>query len=398
MPRFALFDALRGIAVTFIVTYHVAAVTGAINSPVAGRLMLTLGNQALILFFVISGFLLYRPFVSARAAGRPHPSLRRYGRHRVLRIVPGYWLALTVLAAYPGIVGVFTDDWWRYYGFSQLYSARTVGGGIPPAWSLSVEVSFYVALPVWALAIRRVPKRAGARTWVRTELAALGVVALAGTAAQLGAARQSIPALAAESLLGQSTWLALGMALAVLSVASERGDGAMRLTRWVTEHSALCWTGAAIALGTLAARVHASGLFGLILTLRSRQSALDTLISIALTAALASLLILPAVFGERAGGLPRRLLALRPLGRLGVISYAVYLWHLPVAHVLGLRSDPGHFSARGLGLTTGLPQEVSTPVLLALTLAVTAVLAAVSYRFVEGPLLRRKDRQPRSAD
>ena len=57
---------------------------------------------------------------SPRASpGRPPPRVRDYARRRVLRIVPAYWVALTVLAATVGLCGVFTGDWWVYYGFLQ---------------------------------------------------------------------------------------------------------------------------------------------------------------------------------------------------------------------------------------------------------------------------------------
>jgi peptidoglycan/LPS O-acetylase OafA/YrhL len=135
--------------------------------------------------------------------------------------------------------------------------------------------------------------------------------------------------------------------------------------------------------------VHSGGLFGLILALRTEQPVLRTLGGIALTATMATLLALPAVFGERAGGWPRRLLAARSLTYLGVISYSVYLYHLPIAHLLGLSSDPQRFSAAGLGLVARVDHG-TTAVLFALTLALSVVVASVSYRVVELPFLRRK--------
>ncbi|MFL5825210.1 MAG: acyltransferase family protein [Thermoleophilaceae bacterium] len=390
-PRFALFDSLRGIAVLLIVGYHVSAVTGFINHGRVGDAIIVLGNEALVLFFVISGFLLYRPYVSARAKGRPQPSTRRYARRRVLRIVPAYWVALTVLAIFPGIVGVFSGDWWRYYGFMQVYSHRTLPTGIPPAWSLSVEVAFYVLLPLWAMAIRRVRIGSGENAWLRGELGALALLACLGVAIQVLAARKLISDLIAQSLLGACVWLALGMCLAVASVAVERGRGRSRLVRAVTEHPSLCWLGAAASLVGLVALLHPGGLFGLILATRTKQEYATTLGSIALTAALATLLILPAVFGEGAGGLPRRLLAWAPIAWIGLVSYGIYLWHFPVAHVLGLTADPFHFSATGLGLG-GKIHHATTPILFVLTLALTAAIAAVSYYVVELPFLRRKER------
>ncbi len=390
-PRFALFDSLRGIAVLFIVTYHVAAVTGAINNGTAGDLIIVMGNQALLMFFAISGFLLYRPYVSARAKGRPLPNTLRYARRRVLRIVPAYWVALTVLAIFPGIVGVFSHDWWRYYGFNQLYSHDTIGKGIPPAWSLSVEVTFYLALPVFALAVRRLRLGSGQGAWLRSEIVALGLVVVCGVSFQVLAARQVISDLVAQSLLGQCAWLAVGMTLAVASVAVERSDRRPRVVKVVVEHSELCWIGAVASLAGLTALLHPGGLFGLIEQLRTKQPFPTILGSIALTASLLTLFLLPAVFGERAGGLPRRLLAWAPIAWIGLVSYGIYLWHLPIAHMLGLTSDRQHFSGTGLGLADKIG-HATTPILYVLTLAVTCAIAAASYYLVELPFLRRKER------
>jgi peptidoglycan/LPS O-acetylase OafA/YrhL len=132
-PHFELFDALRGIAVVSVIAFHVASITDKLGRGLTGRTAEVLGAQAVIVFFVISGFLLYRPFVAARVARRQEPSLRRFGRRRVGRILPAYWVALTLLALYPGITGVFSDEGWRYYAFLPLYSADTINQGIPVA-------------------------------------------------------------------------------------------------------------------------------------------------------------------------------------------------------------------------------------------------------------------------
>ena len=97
------------------------------------------------IFFVISGFVLYRPF-AGRLDGR---RCRCWAatRARALRIVPAYWLALTVSAIALGLAGVLTHRLVTYYGFGQIYSQDTLTGGLVQAWTLCVEVTFYAFLP-----------------------------------------------------------------------------------------------------------------------------------------------------------------------------------------------------------------------------------------------------------
>lgn len=389
-PRFPLFDSLRGIAVLFIVAFHVAEITGALERGRIGDAITLLGPQSLVLFFVISGFLLYRPFVAARAHGERPPRTARYARRRLFRIVPGYWTALTVLAVFPGIVGVFTDHWWRYYGFLQLYWPDSLGRGIPVAWSLCVEVTFYALLPVWAALARRRRVDPGARALLRSELVPLALVALGGVAVQLAGARQVVSSTVASTLLGQSVWLSLGMGLAVVSVASELSASEWRMARAVAKHPGMCWLGALASFVALTLVVQPHGLTGILQTISSEQPVAKTLAAIGFAALMHTCFVLPAIFGGRGRGLPHRLLRAAPVAWVGLVSYGVYLWHLAVVEFVALPADPQHFSASGLNLL-GAIHQFRTPVLYVVTVALTLAIAALSYYLVELPFLRRKE-------
>lgn len=390
-PRFPLFDGLRGAAVLAILSFHCAEYSGRIGFGPLGRLAEVAGGEAVIWFFAISGFLLYRPYASARANGRPGPPTRLYARRRVLRILPGYWVALTLLAIFPGVAGVFTGDWWRYYGYLQLYSAHARSDGIQVAWTLCVEVTYYLALPVWAALVRRLPGADTERGFLLSELASLGAVMIVGVVVQVAVSRGHLPYALGVSLVGQCTWIAIGMALAVVSVAAQRRGSAPALVSWLGDRSELCW-GIAIATAIgLALLVPKYGLFGLIATVEVAQSIPRTIVKFGLEGVLAVMYVLPAIFGDQHRGLPRKLLAWRPLIWLGVISYSFYLYHLPIVGLLASKHTDA-FSATGLNLMAHV-HFARTTVLYVLSFGITAVVAAISYRFVELPFLRRKERQ-----
>jgi peptidoglycan/LPS O-acetylase OafA/YrhL len=381
-----LFDGLRGIAVVGILAFHVFEVSGKLGLSWLGKTAEVAGTQAVLWFFAISGFLLYRPYVAARWRGVPGPRTARYARRRALRILPGYWTILTILAIFPGIVGVFSGDWWRYYGYLQLYSASTVTGGIPVAWTLCVEVTFYLALPVWAAAMRWLP---GRRPLVG-ELWPLAAVAVAGAVIQVAAARQHVPHLLASSLVGQITWIALGMALAAISVAGDWHPGAWPRLRRLASHAGLCWSIGLAAFAAQVALAPGGGVFGLVAAAQTAQPLDRSLIKVALEAVVTVAYLLPAVFGgEGRRGVPRRLLAAAPVVWLGVVSYSFYLWHYTVIAFIARSHLPGAFSGTGLGLMDGYHGD-PTFVLFLASFAAVGLLSALSYRFVELPFLRRK--------
>ncbi len=375
-PRFPHVDGLRAIAALSVLVYHTAysaGATGAWYGRAVGRLEI-----GVALFFAISGFLLYRPFFAAHYAGAPRIRTRDYLRRRVLRIVPAYWLALTVLAIYPGLLGVFTGDWWIYYGFGQIYQLTTFVNGIPQAWTLCVEVTFYLALPFYALALRGLCHGRSRRAVVTIELSALALLALASLVFRT-LAIASGPTVVFAWLPGMFGWFAPGMALAVISVVlKERGRPWAPMAA-VARHPGLVWLAAGVAFAALALTVSAPLPTGTIYTEG------ESFRLYVLSALVAILVLLPAVAGAEQGGWPRRLLMLPWLVWLGLISYGIFLWHHTLMSWL-VGQDVMDW-APGSGFM----------VLTVLTLALAVVCAAGSYYLVERPLLRFKDWRRRRA-
>jgi len=346
------------------------------------------------LFFALSGFLLYRPFVSSVLRSEKLPSFSTYLRNRALRILPAYWVILlvtglglqTVLVRHgsdlgPG--GLFDPGLLLGTAFfAQNYAPSSVGSGIGPAWSLAVEAVYYLALPLLALLAFALARRASSRGGRR--LAALAPPALMLGLGLLGKAVAAwvVPPVSAfngwnndwHSVIERSFWcqadlFAFGMALAVLRVDSE--DGLLRLPR-LWRHSAT-------------AGVLASYLITAKLTYQAEQlsySFTNTLMALSCGLLLA-LVVLPAHHDGKQPALVR-LLDTRPFVVLGLISYSIFLWHGPLIRWL---------EAHGLTAGGSLGFVVNTLVLALLTF----VLSMITYRFVEVPALRHKRRTSRVA-
>jgi peptidoglycan/LPS O-acetylase OafA/YrhL len=374
-PRFPLFDGLRAIAAGSILVTHTAAITGFNTGNPLGAYTARL-NMGVAFFFVISGFLLYRPFLAARFAGRPGPRLRDYARRRVLRIVPAYWVALTILAATVGLCGVFTGDWWIYYLLLQNNSKATTLCGIGAAWSLTIEAAFYIALPVWALLMARLQRRRPAPTMMRIEVGALLAISLVSIGARtLAYAHYNGQSQVDISLLGNADWFAYGMGLALASVYLAGRERQSRVVRVISDHAWIPWVLAAVLWWLVSTRLDMGQ--DLFFSYSDAQWLAEHLIF----PLVGFLLALPAAFGDPRLGLPRRILGHRLLAWFGLVSYGVFLWHQPLmAPVIEHGGDD---------LIPGMP----FPSLLLTLGAVSIAIAAASYYLVERPILRFKDRR-----
>src|SRR5687768_2406009 len=91
--RYPAVEGLRAVAALLVVLTHVAYWTGYVNAGFLGGLA-SRGDLGVAVFFVLSGFLLSRPWLEAALRGGPPPGLRRYAVHRAARLLPAYYLAL----------------------------------------------------------------------------------------------------------------------------------------------------------------------------------------------------------------------------------------------------------------------------------------------------------------
>jgi peptidoglycan/LPS O-acetylase OafA/YrhL len=358
------------VAALGVLVSHAGYVSGASQNAWYGSLVAQ-GTAGVTVFFVLSGFLLYRPFLAADVDGLRAVHTRDYLRRRVLRIVPAYWLALTVIGVWLGLRGVFGADFWRYYLLTQIYDPHTLTGGLAAAWTLCVEISFYALLPLYALALSRLGRGRERASRLRLELVVLGVLAVASVAAR-AISLSSGGSTLEVTIGGTFAWFAIGMALAVLSV---QGDAAPRVVQAAARRPVACWAVAAGALLALAVVLYIPR--DQVLAYSPREWMFQHVAS----AVLAGALVLPAVLHPDGGGWPRRVMAWRALGALGLVSYGIYLWQGAWVEQL----------ARW-GAVDWLP---TSPFLVigAVTTVLSVATAAVSYLLLERPLMRLKDRR-----
>lgn len=383
-PRFPLTVGLRGIAAIAIIVGHAWFFTGGFGgftNSLPNRLVVR-WDGVVAIFFMLSAFLLYRPMIAHRVGGPASPTIPAYAWRRFLRLYPAYWVALTVLAIFPGLFGVFSHNWWAFYSLTDFLdlehlhsvcpSSEEFRCGLPQSWTLGIDLTFYIGLPFYAAFAALVTHGRAAVTWMRLELALLALL----TALALWAGGSPLD-LRSESwfhysFLGHFYWFALGLALAIVSVAysnRKRQPGPIRLAE---AHPLLCWVaGFGIYLTTVLAFSDAPFVFDF----NNSEYLLMNLIQ----GVGGVLFFLPAIFGNPNRGLPARILGHPALMWVGLISYGLLLWHGTVAVMLGSLFGSGE------GYWTVLIAE----------LVVAVPMAVLSYYFVERPLMKFKYRSPR---
>ena len=157
-------DGLRAVACLAVVLFHLQSVAGVTFGPLAP--FVAGGDTGVWLFFSLSGYLLYRPFLK-RAV-----DLRSYGLKRAARILPAYYLALVALMLLTGSRLPF-DHPLAYLTIASSYQVP-LRDFLGPAWTLSAEVLFYVSLPL----IARIPANGQVPVLVGLALASMAVSAV----------------------------------------------------------------------------------------------------------------------------------------------------------------------------------------------------------------------------
>lgn len=395
-------DGLRALAALSVVGYHVLVLSqGHVSlGPVDVHIGLNYLQVGVHLFFVLSGFLLFQPYARAMLQDRPWPSPLRFYLRRALRILPAYWVCLAVLVvvitlfglhgdlavADPGSVvahlALLHDEFPRY--------ANDIEG---PFWTLTLEWQFYLLLPLIAAGLARLVGTT--RSAARLVWGLLGMIALALALREVAAVAQvtlSPVAAAADagSLDGQLAQTGLSIVFVITGAQGKFlevfGLGMLCSTLYVM------WSGrpslrarlspALMLCGLALACVLAPWLMQVQIALARpwystmRPTAVETVAGPFLLGLDCSLLVLGVVLG----GSRLRAIFEQPVTRfLGVISYSIYLWHLPLLLLAGVWLSWATPGVRAVGLILAV-------------LVLVLPVSYLSYQVVERPFLKRRTR------
>lgn len=365
--RYPALDGLRALAVLMVVLTHIGFQTGQTFHGTLGALLGRL-DFGVTLFFLLSGFLLYGPFVRAQLLGRPRPHLGDYLRNRGLRVLPGYWAAVLVIVPVMAASAFHPVELLWQLLLVQVYSPGHVLSALSQMWSLCVEVTFYLALPVLAWLAGRHRDVLRGQAWLLGTMVTVAVLWTGLTRGGVLPVDQRVSGLWLPAFLD---WFALGMGLAVLRAWHDL-TGRGRVLDQLGDAGGTCWAVGALLLWLTTTPL--GGPLGLEL-----PTAGQALTKHLLYGAAALFLLLPAVFGTAEGTAVRTFLESRPARWTGRVSYGVFLWHLLVLHLvyesLGYAPFTGH-----VALVTCLEVPLSLAV------------AALSLRVVEGPALAQRRR------
>lgn len=376
-------DGARGAACLCVVIVHSA---GLLAPTTTARHHLYLAAQMVVLFFVLSGFLIFLPFVRRVAADDRLPDLRRYTSRRLRRIYPAYFVVfvladLTALLFTANAVenlvartdtgtGRITDPLTVITHLTLVQNLLPSGlqTGLNVSWSLTTELCFYLVLPAAGFALLWTTRRHGWSVWTAVAPGVLFVVlGLAGKtllhwdqltrglgpgAAQFGSTWH---ATLTRGLIGQADTFGWGMIVVGLFVTMERG-GLLR------------WTGWRVVVPCVA--LIAVGLAGTLWCVRHWSRYDGSFFALAV-AAFALLAVEPTARGRHS--LVGAAADVWPLRQVGDISLSVYLWHYPV--LLGV--------VRAGYLGTDSPFGWIEPA--AAVTAISLFLGWVTYRVVELP-------------
>lgn len=404
----AVLDGVRACAILMVMVFHINRITGdnlwsSTENPLASSIS-TAGGTGVTLFFVLSGFLLFMPFAKALLFNTQWPLNRVFYLRRFLRIVPGYYVSLFLLILFLHPEYLQRDhlkDLLLFVTFFMDSSRATFRQLNGPFWTLATEWQFYMILPLIALGIallmRRVPmrKRLQAVTLCLAGIIVLGLFVRywgfyfqAHSSATFLIPRKylNIILFFTFGITGKYTEdFAVGMFVSLCYIYAQHPSSDKKFARTWERLSPWLWGGGMIVL-VFSAMWHFNAnppggwpfLNGLLPYFNWLS---EMVLAFGYAACIAAILFGPP-------GL-KRPFEWPVLRWIGLISYSLYMWHLPLLDVFGTYVLP-HFHIQNYYFAYSLYWVWA--------LLVIFPVALLSYAIVEKPWMTLGDRWRRSIE
>ena len=374
--RVTTLDGVRALAAIAVVMYHCIGASGFATSAYGSQSFFVavvgnVGNFGVAIFFVLSGYLLFREFVRKILFDEERTRLPHYFERRFLRIYPAYWAALIGLVVVTG-APLVTGGAFGLLTLTERHFSNALFPGIGVAWTLYVEVAFYVFMPFFAGFLWLLCRRRDVAVRVTIVLVALvGLVVFAHV--WIGVVVPAIgPDLRVRFRMNLPTylgWFAAGMALGVASVWMQSGR---TLPRWITQLADRPWVCWSVSLFAYSMVVLIQTNFSF-RGMPQNETTLSLQSRMLLQGTAALLFVLPMALGNRPTRL-RSFVGSRTLASVGLISYGIYLWHqILIAQIVKwMTFSPDFFGFFGMVL---------------IVLPIAMLFGWVSFRWIEKPAL-----------
>ena len=380
-------DGLRAIAAFAVLVVHVGGQTGFEYSGTPASWAVSRGDIGVPIFFALSGLLLFRPWARAILQGTQAPQVGPYLWRRALRILPAYWAV--VLIALPTLDAAHAGSpwtWAQYLFLLQIYNPHpwwpgTGATGLAQMWSLSVEVSFYLALPLIAAALGWLANRAGGDVNLRAKRLLAGIAGLAASSvAFIVVIFHPEPQFwLGETLPRMTAWFAAGMTIAVITVwaqAEPGREGPVRRFCWTVGFSSgACWIIAGLIFAIACTPITGPEGIGI-------PDVWSTEMKTALYTVVACVVVASAAFQPPRPTRLSGLLGNRVMRFLGRISYGVFLWQFIVIYAF---FNALHMKDGFHGGSYSAVQVIGILIAIAL---LTAAVSTVGYFCIERPAQR----------
>jgi peptidoglycan/LPS O-acetylase OafA/YrhL len=374
-------DGLRAIACLLVVWHHT---TQRFNPEAAADWIQSIhffGMRAEVgvsLFFVLSGCLLSLPFWSSFVNGERTPSIRFYAINRAARIIPAFWFNLIFCTVIAYLVFDQSINWWRLisglffinsYHYSSFFPAELNG----PLWSIGLEVSCYLLLPIVLFVIIKSTKKlslafAGLITWiVALQLLNPWIISNFMTSEDqkgwqyglTGGAKQWLPYWNIDSFFSQ--FLCGSLAALTIVALTARGIKSSR----AFDISAIAFAIAAIWLVANRLAPGAPDCF-------RKQPYIAPFYAILMAAVLVSAAMSRYL---------HKILDNKLFRWIAKLSFSIYLWHMFIIVVIERKILDNY-------VYYGLSDALQWVFISSIVLLASVAIAATSWRFLESPILK----------